>query len=1105
VKLATAANLADVGAAGIKIMLQTGVAGDQKLAAKPGDIVAPSVLSISSGAADGRVTVNTATGRPVRTTLAAATTDQWIVGICDKQGNTVIDPRRAGELHALFTADREYELVHNGTNWEARRKIEFDIRSWGALCDGSTNDVAAWRQCFTDIPQNCTLRVPCGNTIVDIGTGAPLELADDIEGGQKRGVLILGAHSNERINGFNGSTITFKCTEPHTTTGTYVSRGTSGSQKHWRLRGFTNLGSHHIGRRCWVWGLRNSVLNAGEWYVSGVYNDAGDVVTSGGTTVSLYNPHISSPFDDSSASGSISAHIDMVGFIFAGRAIEIVRCEIFAGISTRLGCLIDVVNPGGTSASLVTAVKHKNCLFGCYGFGLNSITRVNVNWAPAYVPKPGNVYYQQSAHDGTAFVTRVANTVAEGNGNCDTLEMSSCYFPAGGGGWYTHVQHGSSSGQSVQCKINDGCIFFGTGSCYLQPARFSALAACDFNNEVLLSPGDCFALELTSLSRNMTIEKPYIEAVGGFLYVSSTGFSDISIWSPHVVPAYPHSSGTVILHTGLGNLSLHGGIIGTTNTSVTTGFSSVRLGSVSGKCAEFGAFGTHFDGKFDSSPPAGPARHLGNSIYGIWAFDGTEEWDLEPGDTVSDPLQATSSGVAPAKVWQVVASGPTYTDITAFAANATNADTQPFPTSEVVGDYCVVTAPFRFQQLTIDYANGTAGIGGTMAIEYWNGSAWTALTGVVDGTSGFTAAPADGYTIRCTKLPTNWAASVINGATSGYSWRFKVTGTYSTNPVLDQIFVWHGRTFWIDSTILTAAANDTGDLIVDNVFPLVDFGLPEVYAMHMARITKYISQRYGWPITSYVIGDQQAIWFASTNTGSTARLKTLAHSRSGKTDILASVFNLTPGSTAGGFDASECEADSGGHIANRNDGVPGGITTVRVTLSGCNRTTAVGSVEALPALNGKVYGTDIPSAGYESGEIRRRKTTVTVTSSGHWAAVSHGVTLTSGTFAAATTATINLSTALPPNTRLVACIVDVTAAVSAGTTATASVGKSGATTLGISAADLKTTGVKNSNANAGVSFGTAATQAIISLASDVNLSTWGDGTFSCELLYILMP
>lgn len=151
----------------------------------------------------------------------------------------------------------------------------------------------------------------------------------------------------------------------------------------------------------------------------------------------------------------------------------------------------------------------------------------------------------------------------------------------------------------------------------------------------------------------------------------------------------------------------------------------------------------------------------------------------------------TGSGVAPTKVWQVT--GTTFVDETTDAGSAALADFQPFPAAEIVGDYVAFGSLNRFPGLTIDNAGGTAGVGGTVAWEYWNGTAWAALPGISDATVGFTAAVANGRRVTWT-MPTNWHHMPLNGALSASGeelfWvRARVTGTYSTNPVLDRAYV----------------------------------------------------------------------------------------------------------------------------------------------------------------------------------------------------------------------------------------------------------------------------------------------------------------------------
>jgi hypothetical protein len=141
------------------------------------------------------------------------------------------------------------------------------------------------------------------------------------------------------------------------------------------------------------------------------------------------------------------------------------------------------------------------------------------------------------------------------------------------------------------------------------------------------------------------------------------------------------------------------------------------------------------------------------------------------------------------QVWQVDVSGaPDFVDETTDFNDVGAADLTPFPAVEATGDYFAIGRAYTtFSQVIFDYAGGTAGTGGTVAWEYWNGSAWTALAGVTDATAGFTTAVADGLTVSWT-VPTDWARTSLNGAW-GYYVRARCTGVYATNPILDQGYI----------------------------------------------------------------------------------------------------------------------------------------------------------------------------------------------------------------------------------------------------------------------------------------------------------------------------
>jgi hypothetical protein len=78
---------------------------------------------------------------------------------------------------------------------------------------------------------------------------------------------------------------------------------------------------------------------------------------------------------------------------------------------------------------------------------------------------------------------------------------------------------------------------------------------------------------------------------------------------------------------------------------------------------------------------------------------------------------------------------------------------------------------------------GQLGIGTWVTVlEYWNGMAWVAFSGVMDGTSGFTVGDdIDGVRISFT-IPTDWERTVVDGLGPFYFGRQRVT-TGDPSPV----------------------------------------------------------------------------------------------------------------------------------------------------------------------------------------------------------------------------------------------------------------------------------------------------------------------------------
>jgi hypothetical protein len=145
-------------------------------------------------------------------------------------------------------------------------------------------------------------------------------------------------------------------------------------------------------------------------------------------------------------------------------------------------------------------------------------------------------------------------------------------------------------------------------------------------------------------------------------------------------------------------------------------------------------------------------RRMVTAIIGVSAVDNTTE------------AQSNDAGQTAFKLFQ----GPTLAD-----------------------DEAYVGMPAKFDRVTFGF--GTAGVANaaiTLAWEYWNGTAWTALAGLVDGTTKLTVNGKVTFTI-----PTDWATKAVNTVGSGTAktcfWirvRFTV-GSWTTNPLVNYITV----------------------------------------------------------------------------------------------------------------------------------------------------------------------------------------------------------------------------------------------------------------------------------------------------------------------------
>lgn len=141
-----------------------------------------------------------------------------------------------------------------------------------------------------------------------------------------------------------------------------------------------------------------------------------------------------------------------------------------------------------------------------------------------------------------------------------------------------------------------------------------------------------------------------------------------------------------------------------------------------------------------------------------------------------------------------------FVDETTPFGEGTASDVEVFTGTPAVGDAVYFGSEnSTFGQLDLVISDQGAGTW-TVAWEYWNGTAWTALSGVTDGTTAFTAAAG---TVSVTfTIPTNWAKNTIPTSINAYWCRARID-TYSaltTLPQLTRGYVITTLGIWVDET-----------------------------------------------------------------------------------------------------------------------------------------------------------------------------------------------------------------------------------------------------------------------------------------------------------------
>jgi hypothetical protein len=178
--------------------------------------------------------------------------------------------------------------------------------------------------------------------------------------------------------------------------------------------------------------------------------------------------------------------------------------------------------------------------------------------------------------------------------------------------------------------------------------------------------------------------------------------------------------------------------------------------------------------------------------------------------------------------------GGTYVDETTPAAESTGDDVEVLPATPAVEDACYFgLAGDTFAQVDCNITTQGAGTW-TIVWEYWDGAAWTALTGVTDNTTGFTATT--GWKTVPFTLPVDWAQNTVDNVLA-YWVRARVSAytSVTTAPQLGQVrFTPTATSSFVDETTdFTSAA--AGDVNLLPEFPTAGDG---VYIGHSEKFCK---------------------------------------------------------------------------------------------------------------------------------------------------------------------------------------------------------------------------------------------------------------------------
>lgn len=159
--------------------------------------------------------------------------------------------------------------------------------------------------------------------------------------------------------------------------------------------------------------------------------------------------------------------------------------------------------------------------------------------------------------------------------------------------------------------------------------------------------------------------------------------------------------------------------------------------------------------------------------------------------------------------------GASYTEVTDYINVSGGTGFQPFADTTAANDYLYLGSSRKFLGFnTLLFTNGVTG--GTNTIEYYNGSSWVAIS-TTESTTGVLNFAANGK-VSWSGLQ-DWSKTTVNGGSSLYYVRVKAASTYSTEALINMVYIDQDSVIERDIPLYELRFDTEGRVIVQSKLP----------------------------------------------------------------------------------------------------------------------------------------------------------------------------------------------------------------------------------------------------------------------------------------------